>query len=107
MATGMRYNSYPTSVFIYPRKVMVLHKLLQRWMAEYLSAALDVDMKSMRDKLMGRKFVLWGKMQQVSDSGPGDLIYSPVLSNSDSENKTCNVLYVKVSQFLHVLTMKY
>ncbi|CUA70931.1 Elongator complex protein 1 [Rhizoctonia solani] len=76
-ATGTRYPTidkiYDELVFVHPKRTSVLPDgHIRRRIANYLGIVLGEDSNHIYNRLAGRPFVLWGKMQETSDTGPGD-----------------------------------
>ncbi|QRV84668.1 Transposase family tnp2 [Ceratobasidium sp. AG-Ba] len=80
---GTAYDGYPGLVFAAPRRRQTLTSKLRRKVAAYLSAATGVDLAEIRRRMERRRFVIWGRMQQVEEGRGHDLIRAHSVTPSE------------------------
>ncbi|QRV91964.1 Transposase family Tnp2 protein [Ceratobasidium sp. AG-Ba] len=94
IATGAHYESYPGLVFVRPSNTGLLHPTIVKKVARYISIELDIDERTVRDTIKDRRFLSWGRMQQIDNNGGGDLVRGHYLSPC-RERITRDASYVK------------
>ncbi|KAG9126384.1 hypothetical protein FRC07_003631 [Ceratobasidium sp. 392] len=94
IVSGTKYDGHPDLVFAHPFREIPLSSSTQQKVAGYLGAYFGIDPAPVREVINGRKFVQWGRMQQVDCNGGGDLIRGHALSPS-SDRASRDASFVK------------
>lgn len=95
-ASGTRYPGYPHSVFVRPKRVFVLDPSLTKQVTAYIGDLLDINPKAVEQRIKGREFVRWGKMQQTLESEGADMV-SGFAMMPDTETPRRDATFVKVT----------
>ncbi|QRV97963.1 Transposase family Tnp2 protein [Ceratobasidium sp. AG-Ba] len=82
VVSGTKYDGNPDLVFAEPRRELRLSRSTRRKVAAYIGAYLGIDPVIVRNAIAKRRFVQWGRMQQVDHNGGGDLIRAHAISPS-------------------------
>lgn len=88
IATGTRYDSYDDLVFVFPRRRSPIPRgSIRRRVANYLGLVLNEDSNFILEHLNDRQFILWGKMQEATASGPGDTFRGHTLCKDSTQSR--------------------
>ncbi|KAG9123856.1 hypothetical protein FRC07_013733, partial [Ceratobasidium sp. 392] len=92
IATGTRYDNYDDLVFVKPRRERPIQGPLIRKVADFIATKIPVSAAIIRDELLDRSFVAWGKMQRIvknygGDVTGGDLIRGHHIVSGNAESR--------------------
>lgn len=101
MANGRRYPAYQNSIFVRPRRMITVDGALAKKLGAYIGEMYDVDPKAVQHRVKGRRFDVWGKMQQTTEADGLDIVTGHSLM-PDTETSRRDATFVKVWYFIQL-----
>ncbi|KAG9095901.1 hypothetical protein FS749_009502 [Ceratobasidium sp. UAMH 11750] len=99
ITNGTRYPGYIDLFFATPRRHDLIPQRFRRKVATYLSTILEIPEDVIMAQWHSRKLKRWGRMQQIDESGGGDVVHADDIG-CNSEWLTRNESYVKFYIYL-------